>query len=263
MTSFDDDTIYGDDPEVVVEAATGRLFYRGEPYTGLVVQRHPDGRWLELWSYDGGDRDGGWWGWYPDGTDRYSGDFYRNVPIGVWEEWYPSGRLRRIAKYDRENGLVSSVVYDEDGRTVEIWDELTVKGISREAVEKGDPELVIDPETGCAVYRGEPFTGELIERMWEGGPVAEATAYVDGELDGPIRDWYMDGSLRFSGEYTRGRETGTWRDYAPDGTLRRESVQVADGRLVSVRTWDETGALISSVGPPAPGHPSEDRRRDG
>ena len=82
-----DDPIELSDPDVAIDEATGRLSYQGEPYSGAVTQTRPDGTWREYWSYDDGDREGDWTGWYDDNIpvaeERYiawlAGDYDEEV----------------------------------------------------------------------------------------------------------------------------------------------------------------------------------------
>ncbi|MFD3705575.1 toxin-antitoxin system YwqK family antitoxin [Nocardia sp. NPDC058658] len=214
MSEFDEYFITPDDPGVVIDEATGRLSYRGEPFSGY-VEVGAEGEPREFWSYSDGDRDGYWGGWYSDGAKRYEGGFHHNRPVGVWQEWYPSGRLRRVDRYDLDEEKESSVVYDEQGRVIEIWDELTRKGIPRDAIDFHDPLLSID-WAAVAEYEGAPFTGAVIERIGTSGPIVSLETYVDGRRDGPTRTWYWDGSLRSTGQFSKGRAVGTWSDYDSD-----------------------------------------------
>lgn len=237
VADFDDDLIDRDDPGVLIDGETGRLSYRGVPFTGYVEVGSAGGP-CEFWSYVDGDRDGTWTGWYANGVERYDGMFTANRPHGVWEERYPSGRLRRVDRYDFDDGLESSVVYDEDGQIIEIWDELTRKGVPRDAVDVSDPLLSIDSGCGRADYDGVPFSGSVIERIGASGPIVGLETYVDGRRDGPIRSWYFTGGIRSSGAYSAGRAVGLWVEYAQDGKLVSESVLSPGGGIVSRRMGD-------------------------
>ncbi|MET7768687.1 hypothetical protein [Nocardia sp. NPDC005366] len=239
-----DDLIDRNDPGIVIDARTGRLSYRGEPYTGAVEQVRPDGTWIEYWSYDNGDRDGDWSGWYADGTQRYNGQFYRNRAVGTWQEWYPDGRLRRVDVYDIDGRPVSSSVWDSSGELIEFADERTDKGIGQEAVDASDPAVRVDPVTDRTTYDGAPFTGQLIRRPAPSAPITEVTTYSEGRPHGRSRGWYISGSDSFDGEYADGRETGTWREWFPDGRPKSETVLSVNGALRSRKVWDERGMLV-------------------
>lgn len=47
-------------------------------------------------------------------------------------------------------------------------------------------------------YRGEPYTGEAVERYLDGTVIGLRT-FVDGFEEGPSKSWYADGSPNHSG----------------------------------------------------------------
>ncbi|MEV0061767.1 hypothetical protein [Nocardia sp. NPDC050718] len=243
-----DDPIELSDPDVVVDAATGTLSYRGEPYSGAVTLTRPDGTWREYWSYDDGDRDGDWSGWYPDGTMRYNGEFYRNRPVGTWQEWFPDGTRRLEDVYDIEGTLLTHSRWNEVGELIEFEDERTRKGIAVDAVAADDPDLRWDDEQGRMYYRDVPFTGQEFRRPAPSSAVTELSTYADGYRDGPIRGWYLDGTPRYTGEYADRHEAGTWSSWFPNGNRKEETVFGPDGALLARTTWDETGAEIARYG---------------
>lgn len=245
-----DDPIEANDPEAVVDATTGRLTYRGEPYSGAVTWSRADGTWREYWSYDDGDRDGDWTGWYPDGTMRYNGQFYRNRPVGTWQEWYPDGVRRLEDVYDIEGALLTHTVWDEAGEVLEHEDERTRKGIAADAVAADDPALRWDDDEERIYHGAEPFTGQVYRRPTPSSGITELTTYADGYLDGPTRGWFLDGTPRYTADYADRHEVGRWCEWFPTGARKAETVFASDGALLTHTRWDETGAVTAhhSVG---------------
>ncbi|MFD8100678.1 toxin-antitoxin system YwqK family antitoxin [Nocardia fluminea] len=243
-----DDPIELSDPDVVIDAATGRLSYRGEPYTGAVTQTRPDGTWREYWSYDDGDREGDWTGWYPDGTMRYNGEFYRNRPVGTWQEWYPDGARRLEDVYDIEGTLLTHSVWNQAGELIEFEDERTRKGISADALPADDPAFRWDDEEGRMYYGDEPFTGQQFRRPAPSSPITDLAAYTDGYPDGPTRGWYLDGTPRYTGDYADRHEVGRWSTWFPTGNPQEETVFAPDGALLTRTVWDETGTVTARYG---------------
>ncbi|WP_316573543.1 toxin-antitoxin system YwqK family antitoxin [Nocardia canadensis] len=243
-----DDPIEWNDPDVEIDAATGRLSYRGEPYTGAVTHTRPDGTWREYWSYDHGERDGDWSGWYPDGTMRYNGEFYRNRPVGTWQEWYPGGARRLEDVYDIEGVLQTHSVWDEAGALIEFADERTRKGIAADAVSSDDPELRWDETENRMYYGGVPFTGQEFRRPAPSAPITDLATYADGYRDGPTRGWYLDGTPRYTSEYADRHEVGHWVEWFPTGDRKEETVFDDDGALLTRTRWDEAGAVIARYG---------------
>ena len=72
----------------------------------------------------------------------------------------------------------------------------------------------VDSDHDFCLYRGEPFTGELVEYGSDGSTV-ELTTYKDGLTDGPSRSWYWDGTLKRESTSRRGAGSaprpGPWR----------------------------------------------------
>ncbi|MER6129724.1 hypothetical protein ABT173_45650 [Streptomyces sp. NPDC001795] len=90
------------------------------------------------------------------------------------------------------------------------------------------------------LYRGEPFTGEVVEYLGEA--LVSLETYEDGLRHGPNREWYKDGALQSEGMARRGRPVGISREWHANGTLASEKVFSEDGwTMLSVREWDENG----------------------
>lgn len=90
------------------------------------------------------------------------------------------------------------------------------------------------------LYQGEPFTGEAVETV-SGGRVIAVTTYRNGREHGPSWEWYPDGQMKFEGETRDGRAIGVNRRWHRNGQLAEEHIFDTQGRLVSVRRWDDNG----------------------
>ncbi|GAA3305527.1 toxin-antitoxin system YwqK family antitoxin [Streptomyces cinereospinus] len=102
-----------------------------------------------------------------------------------------------------------------------------------------DPEVDID-HSQRLLYRGAPFTGEVVEHL--GGALISLECYEDGLRHGPSREWYKDGSLRSEATARRGRPVGVSREWHANGTLAVERVFAEDGlTMLSDSNWDENG----------------------
>ncbi|QBI52222.1 toxin-antitoxin system YwqK family antitoxin [Streptomonospora litoralis] len=99
---------------------------------------------------------------------------------------------------------------------------------------------------GFALYRGEPYTGEIAEVLDSGEMVALST-YAQGVEDGPWQRWYPDGTKRVEGRYRDGAAVGVWREWHPSGVLAGETFYSPEGRKLTTRRWDESGALVEAV----------------
>jgi antitoxin component YwqK of YwqJK toxin-antitoxin module len=102
-------------------------------------------------------------------------------------------------------------------------------------------DLDVDLDQGMRLlYRGEPFTGEVMEHL--GGALVSLENYEDGLVHGPSWEWYEDGTLRSEGTARRARAVGVWREWHPNGKLACERVFTEDGLArLSVQEWDASG----------------------
>ncbi|MET9320878.1 hypothetical protein ABZX75_11940 [Streptomyces sp. NPDC003038] len=109
-----------DDPDVDMDDAQ-RLLYRGELYTGEVIE-YLSGVLVSQDSYVSGLQDGLSREWYKDGTLRSEGTVRRGRPRGEFMEWHPNGVLKSRQIFD-DSGLVLKEEYewDETGRPTRAW----------------------------------------------------------------------------------------------------------------------------------------------
>ncbi|MFD6182135.1 toxin-antitoxin system YwqK family antitoxin [Streptomyces goshikiensis] len=109
-----------DDPDAEMDMAD-RLFHRGEPYTGEVVE-YLGGALVNQETYVEGRPDGLSRSWYKDGTAESEGTLRRGRPTGVFREWHPNGVLKSRQVFD-EAGLVLTEEerWDESGRQTKNW----------------------------------------------------------------------------------------------------------------------------------------------
>jgi antitoxin component YwqK of YwqJK toxin-antitoxin module len=102
-------------------------------------------------------------------------------------------------------------------------------------------DLEVDMDHGQRLlYRGEQFTGEVVEHL--GGVLVSLDVYEHGVRHGPSREWYEDGTLRSEGRARGGRPVGVLREWHPNGELAAERAFAEDGlTMLSDRAWDENG----------------------
>lgn len=101
------------------------------------------------------------------------------------------------------------------------------------------PEIDMDGSQRL-LYRGEPFTGEVVEHL--GDALVSLESFRNGVPHGPNREWYEDGTLRSEGQARDGRAVGVTREWHKNGTLAVEKVIAEDGlTLLSHQHWDENG----------------------
>ncbi len=95
------------------------------------------------------------------------------------------------------------------------------------------------------LVNGQYFTGEVIETC-SNGQIVELTTVVNGEIDGPVRAWYPDGSVKLEMTVVRGRAAGVSRRWHPNGRLADEREFDEKGNFVAERSWTANGEEIAA-----------------
>ncbi|MFF6780350.1 toxin-antitoxin system YwqK family antitoxin [Streptomyces sp. NPDC012510] len=107
-----------------------------------------------------------------------------------------------------------------------------------------DPEVDID-DGERLFYRGELFTGEVVE--YQGSTLISLETYQDGIVDGPVQQWFEDGTPRAEGNMRRGFPAGESRRWHPNGVLAAKRIMTEDGhRPLAELEWDESGEQTRS-----------------
>lgn len=91
---------------------------------------------------------------------------------------------------------------------------------------------------------GHLFTGEVVETALN-GQIIELITVVNGEIDGPARAWYTDGSLKLEYTVVHGRPVGVSRRWHPNGRLAEEREFDEKGRFAGQRSWTEDGEEVA------------------
>jgi antitoxin component YwqK of YwqJK toxin-antitoxin module len=90
-------------------------------------------------------------------------------------------------------------------------------------------------------YNGESFTG--IGYTDVSGYGRSEISYVDGAQDGPARDWYPSGQLKYEANYRVNTRHGSTREFREDGSLASE-VTYDHGVLVRSVAYDSEGKAV-------------------
>lgn len=111
--------------------------------------------------------------------------------------------------------------------------------MSMHRIDIDDPDVTMD-DGERLYYRGNPFTGEAVE--YQLGALVSLITYEDGVEDGPVREWYTDGTLRSEGVMRDGFPAGEFRRWHPNGRLAARTIMSANGlRQLAQFEWDEEG----------------------
>lgn len=90
-------------------------------------------------------------------------------------------------------------------------------------------------------YRGQPFTGEVVETN-RAGQVINLMTLVDGRGHGPELSWFPNGQLETETLLEEGRPVGTSRAWHANGQLADERVFDERGIVIESRRWNEDGS---------------------
>ncbi|MCA1186954.1 MULTISPECIES: toxin-antitoxin system YwqK family antitoxin [unclassified Saccharopolyspora] len=97
---------------------TGLVFHRGEPFTGVVVERSADGELVSTRSYFAGYPDGPYREWRSSGRLRKDGRMRDGRSVGSHREWHANGRLAERREFDAAGNLVRHERWDRGGNLV-------------------------------------------------------------------------------------------------------------------------------------------------
>jgi antitoxin component YwqK of YwqJK toxin-antitoxin module len=89
-------------------------------------------------------------------------------------------------------------------------------------------------------YNGESFTGVGYADV-PGHGLSEIS-YVDGAQDGPARDWYPSGQLKYEANYKLNTRHGLTREFREEGSLASE-MTYDHGVLIRSVTYDGQGKV--------------------
>ena len=191
--------------------------------------------------------------YYDDGAIASEGKFKDGKPNGIWKAYYPNEVLKSIGL--KRNGLSDStwLFFDKKGR--ETWKY----------------EFADDKKNGCAqefdtlgnvvkemYYVNNVLQGEVRE-FYPSGELKRLVNFEDGKEAGMAYEYdkegtiiteevYDDGFLKEREQYNRydenGKKTGTWREFYPDGTLKRVT-NFKDGEKKGLyKEYNKKGKLI-------------------
>jgi antitoxin component YwqK of YwqJK toxin-antitoxin module len=91
----------------------------------------------------------------------------------------------------------------------------------------------------------------VTEDYYEDGQVASRGHFLDGLMHGVQQEWYGTGQLRSEETMCLGQPHGYRREWYPKGQLKGEGL-AEHGFRISVKRWDEAGALVHESRYPYP-----------
>ena len=234
----------------------GKLTYSG-PYrnqvpVGVHRQYSADGKVTNSFIYndnglllsegivdEGGNHNGKWKDYYPDGKVQAEGQYTDNRRTGIWKFYNTSEKLEQTGAYNtgRPDGLWKW--YYDNGAILR--EEEYFQG-------QRDGTYTEYSETADIISQGSYTDGER-NGDWKhkSGDNTEAGKYIVGLRDGLWKSYYADGKLRFKGNYVQGNPDGAQTYYYENGRTKEEEFYRMGIRQKTWKKFDEEGNPILTI----------------
>jgi antitoxin component YwqK of YwqJK toxin-antitoxin module len=78
----------------------GLVFYKDEPFTGVVITPYPNNQIEKSIHYLRGKKNGAYSKWYLDGQISYAANYFDGKKTGLSQTWWKNGQLRSQNNFD-------------------------------------------------------------------------------------------------------------------------------------------------------------------
>lgn len=181
---------------------------------------------LEGWYQEGSKQ--GTWLEYDEMGNLHAKTTYLNDDInGYREEYHPNGKKTNIAHY-HVGWIQDFIQFDTTG-----------KEINRCEFKNGSGKIRSVMINGKLYAEGEYKNGDLdgpYKFYYPDGTISSFQFYKGGLLDSTLRSYYHGGKVSTEGNYKLGNKVGVWKHYLEDGKLDYVENYV-DGSLHGKRTY--------------------------
>jgi len=97
---------------------------------------------------------------------------------------------------------------------------------------------------GVVMFLSKTMGPTSFEKRWQTtNKAAIVENFKNGERDGELKRYYLNGNLLMRFYYEAGKVEGPWEDYYPNGKIKREETYKNDVRDGSMRVYYENGNL--------------------
>jgi antitoxin component YwqK of YwqJK toxin-antitoxin module len=229
--------------------------YKGDLYTGPVVNYYRDGTVEFKGEYKDGKKYGAWKYYHPDGklkreetTQPSQGNYevktYRSTTGKLLTELIGKGEDTIHFKKYHHNGKLGQELQNNGTKIFKKWTSfgnlyhyynedsitITMDTKTREITEKGFFDkgkrtglwFKRFPNGNIAFernYKAGKLVGKSIEYFQNGNILTETNYNENGDLDGVYKQHFEKGGLLLKGQYKNGGKTGTWNYYNERGKL--------------------------------------------
>ncbi len=210
---------------------------------GTAYEYAQDGRIIQIITYKKGyvykrqrinrydanhQADGRWIWFYPDEKVRLVGFFNHGLKNGYFKSYDEAGNLVSTEKYTNGEKEKKAVALSQLEVRTDYYPDGKIK-VQATYNKKGLPE---------GIRREYNKSGKVKKAyIFRNGKMIGEGIFTDaGQREGFWKEFYLDGSLKAAGLFTKDLKTGLWKYYYPDGILE-ETGKYVDGDPDSVWMW--------------------------
>jgi uncharacterized protein len=186
----------------------------------------------------------------------------KGLKQGRWKYFYDNYtiKLEGVFKDDKKNGYFKD--YDENGMLLSV--KKYVNDVEQvEAQELTSLKLKTDYYPSGKVKTVASYNGDIAEGVrreynedgkitagyvfTKGVMTGEGIVDEEGNKEGDWREYYIDGTLRSVGSYSKGKAIGNWKYYFENGKLESEGKYTKTGALDGTWRWYFEDASIRRI----------------
>lgn len=166
-----------------------------------------------------GRKQGVWIKYYPNSkVMEYKGEFKDNIPQGTFTYYYTNNKTKAIMKHENNAARTVSIMYYPNGKVLTYGIYLKSKKDSVWTTWNEEGRLLMKETYKNDLLNGEkrlyfiPSDKEFVKEV-----CINSTNYLNGEIEGPFKEYYPSGQLRKTGQYLNHKREGEWISYEMDG----------------------------------------------
>jgi antitoxin component YwqK of YwqJK toxin-antitoxin module len=196
-----------------------------------------------------GEKHGKWRELYESSKiPKYEGEFVNGKPVGTFTYYYPNKVLKSVMVFDKNPDISRCTMYDENGKK---------NAFGKYVKKEKDSVWTYYSPPGYLSYR-ESYRNGLLhgEKLVFYPPendksatqqVFQQYAYMNGKLEGPVKEYFPNGKLKLEGTYKDDNSHGEWKKYHPNGKLFFHERYKNGKRHGWWSTYDENGKELGRV----------------
>ena len=214
--------------------------YVDDVVSGYGVSYYPFGQ-IKTQGYfnDEGTKDGFWYIYYPDGNVKTQNYYHKGELNGTQKYYAPNGKLSSELVYKYDVAL-SEIYYDQEGNITEKIDRFKAE----------NDEIIYHYSNGKVdskyKYSNGVIHGDYIAYDFYGNRITEGT-YINNNLEGPLKLYYPDGTLKVEKNYISGNLDGIYKSYYENGQLE-DVLSYQNGKAEGTsEEYNEKGIKIGEV----------------